>query len=147
MGRPRVDFVIYSADEQPQLVIEVKATRAPTTDEWASQLRRNLAVHDFLPAGVAFMLALPHRLHLWRDGGSQDLTAPDFSIPAEEVLGSQWGAQLEQLSEESLLLIIRSWLSELIEPSTGPGDRLTDWLTSAGLLSRIRHGRVSLEAA
>ena len=77
---------------------------------------------------------------------------PDYVIDARPILQpylDQAGIALDRISEQSLELIIVSWLGEMINSNKMPnqlaeGER---WLADSGLLNAIAGGRFEHEVA
>jgi hypothetical protein len=141
------DVIVYSPDNQVQLVVEVKSKKG-ATDEWAAKMRRNLLVHGAVPRSRFFLLALPGYFYLWRDNTSTDLVPADHKVLAQEALrGYLNGTNLEELSEQSIELLVSSWLSDLV------GSHVTkeampelSWLFDSGLYDSVKGGLVETEA-
>ena len=143
------DIVVLSPDNQVQLIVEVKSIKG-TTDDWAAKMRRNLMTHALIPKSKFFLLALPGSLYLWRNITSADAVQADYKVRAVEVLEPYVGdIPLEQLSENSLELVLRSWLSNLVSSNltretAGPGLR---WVFDSGLYETIQHGSIETAVA
>lgn len=147
----RADIAVFSADGKLQLIVEVKNKRNASTD-WAINMRRNLYMHAMLPDAPYFLLALPERFYLWSEADSAEpLAAPDYEVPAESLLIDYIDApqtSLDRLSEDSLELLVGSWLMNLVnanisEETAQSHDR---WLFESGLYDAIRNGDVHIEA-
>lgn len=88
--------------------------------DWAARLLRNMLVHEAAPTAPYFMLALPDRIYLWdlrHVPIAEAAPHPDYIADAGPVFGSylNGGAtSLADLGEDSLLLIVASWLTELL---------------------------------
>jgi len=143
------DIVVFSPDNQPQLIVEVKGGRG-ATDEWAAKMRRNLVVYGVIPKAKFFLLALPEYFYLWRDNASTELVPADFKVRVVEALAPYAGGiPLEALGEDSFELVVSSWLSDLIsseltQDAAGPKLR---WLFDSGLYEAIKHGSLEIESA
>jgi hypothetical protein len=145
----RPDIVVYSKDEKPQLIIEVKQ-QARVSAEWAAQMRRNLLVHAVVPPSPFFLLVLPDRLYLWKHATSLEAVPADYEIDVSGTLAPYVASSqltLDSLSEYSLELIVVSWLNDLILAAL-PRQReeaALDWLYDSGLYDAIKDGSVLTE--
>ena len=144
------DILVYSADDNLQLVVEVK-NKTEAGPDWAAQMRRNLFAHSILPQTPFFLLALPDRLYLWKDGASSTTAAPpDYeidSLPFFAPYLMDTNLSLDDLSESSLELIVKSWLNDIInadltEQSAASHEK---WLFDSGLYRAIENGSVKSE--
>src|SRR5712692_4477588 len=79
------DFVVQSADNTTQLIVEVK-TKVPASADWAARMRRNLFAHLALPHARFFLLALPERFYLWKDAPPEAVAPPDYEVDARQLL-------------------------------------------------------------
>ena len=146
--KPFADIVVSSPDNEIQLVVEVK-NRKGATDEWAAKMRRNLVTHGIIPASKFFLLVLPEYLYLWRNNVGPNLVPPDYKISSKEALkGYLEDMNLDELSEQSLELLIGSWLKNLtssrVSKELQPELR---WLFESGLYEKIKGGSVLTETA
>lgn len=156
----RTDIAVYSPDGVLRLAVEVKA-RAGASRAWAASTLRNLLVHGALPEVPYFMLALPDRFYLWKaphfaPHGDRDFIPdrsiePDYEIDAAGALSHYLdgvSTPLHDLSENSLELLVASWLSELLNSElsqeTAPPE--LRWLFDSGLYDTIKKGSVATEA-
>jgi hypothetical protein len=144
------DITVYSHDHNLLLVVEIKGT--PKSDEcWAAKLRRNLVVHDAVPAAPYFLLVVSDHLYLWANEISQEAVLPTHSGDTRTVLQKylpRWkNVQPDTVSERGLELAVRSWLSELTtENGNVPIDKTENaWLKGSGLPEQIRTGEVRAE--
>jgi len=144
------DILVYSADDNLQLVVEVK-NKTEAGPDWAAQMRRNLFAHSILPQTPFFLLALPDRLYLWKDGASSKPAAPPHyeidSLPFFAPYLMDTNLSLDDLSESSLELIVKSWLNDIInadltEQSAASHEK---WLFDSGLYRAIENGLVKSE--
>ena len=143
------DVSVYSREGELQLVVEVKK-RSGADGLWVRQLRRNLMIHGFIPSSKYFMLALPDNLHLWREKSAIPDSAPDFQASTPDVLRAYtgtWG--LDELTEGSFELVIKTWLSALVHSTLTPGavPPELNWVIDSGLYDVIRDGYVGEPAA
>jgi hypothetical protein len=148
----RYDAAVYSPDNKLELIAEVKA-RPDASEAWATQMRRNLIVHQLIPSAPYFLLALPDFFYLWRDsalGGEE--APPDYKVEAGTVLApylTKSQLPVKDLSEYGLELLVTAWLTELVasrltKDTAGPEQQ---WLFDSGLYQAIRGGSVVTQAA
>ena len=138
------DVSVYSRKGELQLVVEVKK-RSGANERWVRQLRRNLMTHGFIPQSRYFMLALPDKLHLWKEKSAIPDSAPDFQASTPDVLRPYlraWG--LDELTEGSFELVIKTWLGALVHSRLTPGAVPPElsWVVDSGLYDVIRDGSV-----
>lgn len=141
------DAAVYSPDQKIQLIAEVKAKRG-ATQEWATQMRRNLLVHQAIGFAPFFLLALPDHFYLWRDGSVvPDEKLPDYSAETEKLLSpylNSAGLSLNNLSGQSFELVVIAWLRDLVHSRLSK-DSVTpeqQWLIDSGLFQAIKDGSV-----
>lgn len=145
------DIAVFSRDNQLQLVVEVKG-KSGSTAEWAAQMRRNLMAHSVVPRAPFFLLALPDRLYLWKNGSeSAEARHADFVIDSTPIVAPYLGKTItaDKLSGQDLELIIKSWLHQLTisgisEGAVAPHEK---WLLDSGLYNAIKDGSVKTEAS
>lgn len=145
----RPDVVVYSSQDKPQLVVEVK-NRPGASDEWARQMRRNLLAHALVPVTPYFLLVLPDYIYLWR---SKDLAnienPPDYKVETQVVLADylqSLSRPLREISEYSLELLVNSWLRDVVNlPQLVQDDPGQRWLIESGLYNAIQKGSVTAE--
>lgn len=147
---PRPDILIYSKDEKPQLIVEVKKKLDPSV-EWAAKTRRNLLVHGMIQPSPFFLLVSPSQMYLWKNAGSLEAIPPDYEIDALNILTKYIepsSLELDTISEYSLEMIVISFLSDLIyRDSIENLDGMNlDWLHESGLYEAIKKGSVMTEA-
>lgn len=143
-----LDLVGYDSDNQLALVVEVKKKQNASLD-WATQLRRNILAHGTLPNTPFFLLALPDRFFLWKNGDKNHETSdPAYTIDAKPVLMpylERAGVKAEQISHQSLEIIIAAWLSELAQKEPNQLDASERWLVESGLYAALVGGRLEHE--
>jgi hypothetical protein len=144
------DILVTSPDEQPQLAVEVKNT--PTTSEdWASQFRRNLLTHSAVPITPYFMVAAYDRFYLWRQKPGMRLDArPEFTADAMEHLKPYYDkAAFDRPvpSFNAMEILVAAWLNDLIRSAPPQKEKKFAWLLDSGLYEAIRHGVVRTEAS
>lgn len=145
----RWDLTAFNRDNQLVLVVEVKG-KLGATKKWADQLRRNIFAHGTFPKAPYFLMAFPDRFYLWKNTKSQPgpLEAA-YVIDARPILQpyfEQSGLTPDQVSGQSLELIVTSWLGEIMYK---PANELTasqQWLVESGLHSAIAEGSIAGEA-
>ncbi len=139
----KFDFGLYASDGRLALVVEAKA-KCGTNSEWAAKLRRNLLEQGDVPNARFFLLAMPDRLYLWRDGGVQpEVVEPTFVADARPVFGPHFerlGVEPEAVYPEVFEMMVWSWLHELVESSRHETNDFPPWLTESGLLGAVRGG-------
>jgi hypothetical protein len=148
--RATTDFIVRSADNEPQLVVEVKTRRHADTS-WAASLRRNLITHEQIPATRFFLLALPECLYLWKDA-VKDLIPPHYEVKTKEVLSpylKELRFPLEDLSEQSFELLIRNWLDDVTtnNQANWSETEATAQLRKSGLYEAIKDGFIDAQVA
>ena len=141
------DIVIYSPNNEPALVVEVKHMNR-VTDQWASQLRRNLLAHSAFQNSRFFLLALPDFFYLWRNDGSIQQAPADYKVRAKDVLRHYAEADdLEGLSGFGLELLVSSWLDALLSSQIRKEDAPElIWIFDSGLYDSIRGGSMEIRA-
>lgn len=145
---PRLDLAAYNRDDQLTLVVEVKKKQHASLD-WVAQLHRNLLAHGTLPNSPFFLLALPDRFYLWKNNGKHyEVDKPNYAIDAEPVLRpylERTGITVEQISSQSLELILTSWLNELVHKKLEELESSERWLVDSGLYDALVGGRLAYE--
>ncbi len=141
------DLVVYSPQEQLQLIVEVKK-RKGATDEWATKMRRNLVAHALIPSSLYFLLVLPEYLYLWRPTTSVEPNPADYKISAQEAFKRYLDdTNLEELSEHGFELLVSSWLRDVISsPITKEATPELSWIFDSGLYDSIKGGSVGTES-
>lgn len=144
------DIAIYNRDNQLVVVVEVK-TKLNASPEWASQLRRNIFAHGILPKAPYFLMVFPDRFYLWTDSAEHlDKSEPTYTIDARPILQSyfeQAGVSANQITGQSLELIVASWLGKVIHLEQLPElDESHRWLIESGLYAAIAGGHFEYEA-
>lgn len=145
-----VDILVKSPQGIPALVVEVKAKEGESPD-WAIRLRRNLVVHAWMSVNTYFLLITPKKFYLWRPSDNQDpLRSPDHEGDSTSVLYRNSMVQAhssERLSEESLQVLVASWLNDVMHAKRSEIGPCGAWLIDSGLFDAIRDGTVLLESA
>ncbi|MCX6044566.1 MAG: hypothetical protein NT075_05590 [Chloroflexi bacterium] len=145
----RLDLAAYNRNDQLTLVVEVKK-KQDASPTWVAQLRRNLLIYDTFPNTPFFLLALPDRFYLWKNnnGKQSEASVPDYVIDAEPVFKpylEQTGINIDQISSQSLELILTSWLNDLIHKRPDELDNSEHWLIDSGLYDALAGGRLAYE--
>lgn len=149
MSADRYDILVNDRNGNPVLVVEVKK-RFGASVHWAAQLRRNIIAHGLLPNTGFFLLAMPDRFYLWREGPSNNVNNPDYSIDPRPFLApyiEQAGIPLEEISPQSFELIVTSWLIEVMN-ATNADIQINvgqHWLVDQGLYEAIAGGYLAQE--
>lgn len=147
---PQWDLAAYSREHRLVLAVEVK-TRRNATPAWAARLRRNILAHGTFPNAPYFMIAFPDHFYLWVDTvANLEAIEPAYVIDAGPILQpyfEQAGITGEQVSRQSLELIIATWLNELIYTEEVPDefDDTNRWLVDSGLYHAILGGSLTYE--
>lgn len=145
----RPDLMVYSRENEPSVIVEVKNKRDASSD-WARQFRRNLLMHGGFPKAPFFLLVTPDHLYLWKDAASDPEAHPTEAPstrtafkPFLEFLSS------ERLDELSLELVTQTWLSTLAGLSHLPDEveARNRWLVDSGFYDCVRGGHVEFEPA
>ena len=147
------DLLVNNCDGQPTLIVEVKS-KTNTSSEWAAKLRHNILAHGILPSVPYFLIAFPDKFYLWINNTEIDLMEkkePDYTIDASSILLPYFrkiGIQNNQITKQSLELIIASWLNELIYSQEALEDvkQSQCWLIDSGLYDALVGGKVSYGA-
>ncbi len=147
-----IDIAAYDKNSQLVLIVEVKR-KLGTSPEWGAELRRNILAHGYFPQTRFFLLATPDRFYLWKDAeSSPKLVHPDYEIDPTLILkpySDRTGISIENMSEESLKLIINAWLDEIMRSDILPAryGNIQDLIVASGLYDAIEGGHATLELA
>ncbi|MDJ0616219.1 MAG: hypothetical protein QNJ63_05595 [Calothrix sp. MO_192.B10] len=146
------DLSVYNRDGQLVLVVEVKRKTNVST-EWVTKFRRNLLAHGIFPKAPYFLIALLDKFYLWTNAEADLdlLSEPTYIIDARPILNPYFeraGVTAEQISPQSLELIITSWLGEIIHSEKLPEnvDTSQRWLIDSGLYAALAGGKFKHEA-
>jgi hypothetical protein len=142
-GAMKPDFVVYSKDKTPQLLVEV-TNKSRRSAEWAANFRRHIMSHFDVEHAPYFLLVLPDKLYLWKDGDSLELVAPDYEVKTKDLFAHRLNKHVSAgMSEYSLEILLSYWLnlisSRELEPSEEPAG---SWLIESGLHGAIKGGTV-----
>ncbi len=134
------DLVAFSADGFPVLVAEVKAGPGR-----AVSARRALHERGSV-LGAPYGLAVDSQVVQLVDLTAGLEAEPLLEIPTREILDAYaHGLAAERVSEHYLILLVDSWLRNVMQPlpsSTVPG---LDRIRALGLAARLEDGRVVTE--
>ncbi len=148
----RWDLAVDDRNGQLALVIEVKR-KTNVSPEWAARLRRNILAHGTFPKAPYFLMVFPDKFYLWTEAEAHlDQSEPDYTIDARPILQpylERAGTTVDQISGQSLELIIVSWLGEVIHSRKLLENAYADqyWLINSGLYAALAGGRLKREAA
>lgn len=146
------DLSVDNRNGQLALVVEIKR-KTNVSPEWAAKLRRNMLAHGTFPKAPYFLMVFPDKFYLWSDAEAyQDQSEPTYTIDAAPILQPYFaraGVTAEQISGESLELIVSSWLGEIMHLTQLPEniDDSQPWLIESGLYAALAGGRLEHEAA
>jgi hypothetical protein len=144
----RWDLTVYNRDSQLVLVVEVKS-KLDATPQWAAQLRRNILAHGTFPDAPYFLMVFPDRFYLWKNPGSNhELIEPTYVIDARPILQSyfeQSNVTANQVSGQSLELIVALWLNEVMHKTPDELDASQQWLIDSGLYDAVAGGSLDRE--
>jgi len=128
--------------------VEVKS-KLDATPQWAAQLRRNILAHGTFPDAPYFLMVFPDRFYLWRNPGSNhELIEPTYVIDARPILQpyfEQSNVTANQVSGQSLELIVASWLNEVMHKTPDEFDASQQWLIDSGLYDAVAGGSLDRE--
>ena len=138
----------YNRDNQLVLVAEVKS-KLDAAPKWAAQLRRNILAHGTFPNAPYFLMGFPDRFYLWKNTGSNhELLEPTYVIDARPILQpyfEQSGVTADQVSGQSLELIVASWLGEVMQKTPDELDASQQWLIDSGLYNTVAGGSLDYD--
>jgi hypothetical protein len=144
----RWELATYDRDNQLVLVVEVKS-KLDAPPEWAARLRRNILAHGTFPNAPYFLMVFPDRFYLWKNiDSSHEPIEPTYVIDARPILQQyfdQSGITADQVSGQSLELIVASWLNEIIHKTPDEVDASQQWLIDSGLYNAVVGGRLDHE--
>ncbi|MBW4657054.1 MAG: hypothetical protein KME15_00110 [Drouetiella hepatica Uher 2000/2452] len=145
------DLSVRDRNGQLALVIEVKG-KTNVSPEWAARLRRNILAHGTFPKAPYLLMVFPDKFYLWAGAEIHlDQSEPDYIIDARPILQpyfEQAGVRGDRISGQSLVLIVESWLGEIIY-SKKSFETLNDsqhWLIKSGLYAALAGGKFEHEA-
>lgn len=143
----RSDIVVYTADAQPLIDVEVKGGKE-SSPERANAVRNGLPSNS--PGRNARFFALAYRsgLFLW-EGSSSPHSLPSWA-PLKDVLRDYARSVKdpdENLRIEGLSLVLHSWLDDLAAGirKPKPASEADQLLVRLGIHEQMRLGRVTTE--
>ncbi|MEH1820952.1 MAG: hypothetical protein V7L31_18055 [Nostoc sp.] len=140
------DLSVDNRNGQLTLVVEVKS-KLNASPEWAARLRRNMLAHGTFSKAPYFLMVFPDRFYLWTDADVRlDQSEPTYIIDAQPILHryfEQAEVKADQISGQSLELIVASWLGEIIHSEKSPEDinESQQWLIDSGLYAALAGGK------
>jgi hypothetical protein len=149
---PGWDLLVDNRNGQLALVVEVKR-KSNASPEWAAKFRRNILAHGTFPKAPYFLMVFPDKFYLWTNVEAHpDQSEPTYTIDARPILEPYFeraGVTANEIGEQSLELIVSSWLGEIIHSDKLPGhmDASERWLIESGLYAALAGGRFEQEAA
>lgn len=149
---PGWDLSVDNRNGQLALVVEVKR-KTNVSPQWAAQLRHNILAHGTFPKAPYFLMVFPDKFYLWSSAeADQEQSEPNYTIDAYPILQPYFeraGVASDQISKDSLELIVTSWLGEIIHADQLPEniDASQQWLIESGLYAALVGGKFEHEAA
>lgn len=145
------DLLVEDRNGQLALAVEVKS-KTNISPQWAARLRSNILAHGTFPEAPYFLMVFPDKFYLWTDAqANRERSEPTYTIDASPILQPYFeraGVRGEQISSQSLELIIASWLAEIIHSEKCPENvEMRHWLIDSGLYAAIAGGKFEQEAA
>ncbi|AFY91209.1 hypothetical protein [Chroococcidiopsis thermalis] len=145
------DLAVDNRNGQLVLAVEVKR-KTNVSPQWAASLRRNILAHETFPKAPYFLMVFPDKFYLWTDTEAHlEQSEPTYAIDPRPILQPYFeraGVREEQISGQSLELIIASWLGEIIHSEKLPEDVAAQqhWLIDSGLYAALAGGKFEHEA-
>ncbi len=146
------DLSIDDRNGQLVLVVEVKR-KINASAEWAAKLRQNILAHGTFPKAPYFLMVFPDRFYLWSNTDIHTNEGqPTYAIDASSILQPYFdraGVPVDQISSDSLILVVMSWLAEILHSDQRPEsiDKNQKWLIESGLYDALAGGKFEHEAA
>ncbi|MDY7015706.1 MAG: hypothetical protein SVX43_19360 [Cyanobacteriota bacterium] len=144
----RWDLLVENSDGRIILAVEVKR-KNNVSPEWAAQFRHNILARGiFYPKTPYFLMAFPEQFYLWTDAEAYE---PNYTIDARPILQPYFeraGVTAERISGQSFVLIIASWLEEMIHAENWHenADVSQRALIESGLYTALAGGKFKYEA-
>jgi len=147
----KVDLAVYDRRQNLVLTVETKKILG-VSDDWATQLRRNILTHGVYPRARYFLLATPDKFFLWVGKIKRSSTlGPDYSVDVESILApffKEFGTDAASVSEFIFDQIVGKWLRSIMYPNlNGTKHQLPDWVEHSGLGEAIHQGDFFFEMA
>ncbi|GGF09143.1 hypothetical protein [Hymenobacter cavernae] len=146
----RSDIMVYSADQQLQLLVEVKARPLHPVNEldleWSYEVRSEYGHFD-----CYFLLVTPERMLLFTPGelgkGSEVFSADSTAVLSRQLDTNRF--PLRQLDGVELASLVYSWLmfTQFKSEEELLADPNQQWVVKLGLHAAIFHGDIQQEAA
>lgn len=146
------DLSVTNRNGQLALAVEVKH-KTGVSPEWAARLRCNILAHGTFPKAPYFLMVFLDKFYLWTDTAADlEQSTPTYTIDAHAILQPYFeraGVRAEQISGQSLELIVATWLTEIMHSEKLPEtlDAYRHWLIDSGLYSALAGGKFEHEAA
>jgi len=144
----RWDLVVRDRNDRPVVAIEVDAT-ANTSPQWAAQFRRNLSKYGDLPDLPYLLMVFPDRLYLWKNNDhAPGIVEPTYIVDARPFFQPYFdraGVTVEQISGDSLELILASWLTTVMLRRPEELNGAEKWLIQSGLYDVLTGGKIEYE--
>lgn len=146
----RPDILIRSKDERPVAIVEVKNPR-----EWsetlATEMRRNMIMHDMLLPAPYLLLVSQRKGFVWRqtdDASDHPERPPDAEFPMDHVVARYVPAGLSDrwLRGRELEFIVLRWLDDLASGIRREDSDAERALIDIGFLQAIADASVLPEA-
>jgi hypothetical protein len=145
MAQP--DIIVYSPENKPALIVQIKAIKEGMPDELE---RTRRALMDAYKSSVAahYLVVQRNGLFLWEKGAVAGTPAKHASL--KSVL-REYAASISDpeasLRRDGLEIIVRSWLDDLAIGIRSPKSNVEadQLLVSSGIYKEIRDGRVESE--
>ena len=144
------DILVFGPRRDVSLAVEVRAqTKMPIRQ--VREVRTNLLAADALAHAKFLLLALPDVFYLWGPSSAdQPDAAPDYTIDAQEALGSYLSPVLRNLLStidgHSLEILVAGWLQSLAVQRPADAAAGPAWLSASGLYEAIHNGLVQIES-
>lgn len=145
---PSWDLMAY--DKNGQLVLSVDIRKSPTASpEWAAELRKNILSHGVYPITPYFLVALPEKFFLWKNGDAADpASKPTYTVDATPIIEpylKETNYTAKEVYGNTFKFILFAWLSSLIYHDT-PREEIqakARWLVESGLYDAIDGGHLA----
>ncbi len=142
------DFAVIDPQGSLALVTEAKA-KTGVSPRWAAQMRRNLVSHLGPPRSKYFLLAMPDKFYLWKDGANLPTEAPaEFESDAHDFLGPFFEAAKvspDHVSGYAFEFIVAGWLQTLLASDELPADMRHKHPWLGDLFEAVKGGRIASE--
>ena len=147
----KVDLAVYNQNRELVLTVEVKTIRN-VSEEWASQLRRNILAHGSYPHSRYFLIATPDKFFLWKEQGHNlQAIRPDYVADAStelEPFFKEFGVDLDHISGFIFEQIVARWLKNVMYPFyRNSDDPIPRWIVESDLEKAVLQGDFQFEMA